>query len=103
MKEVNKGGRDGGSREEAVSWLRQLVAGFSTGKPRGLSQARVAVGQVGGLRLAVGHEHFGFPLSVPLHQRSRVIQWSKTDTVYSEQFPASLKQQYRRKRGQKSG
>jgi len=33
IKEVNKEERDGGSREEAGSWLRQLVAGFSTGKP----------------------------------------------------------------------
>jgi len=33
MKEVNKEARDGGSREEAVSWLGQLVAGLSTAKP----------------------------------------------------------------------
>jgi hypothetical protein len=33
MKEVNKGERDGGSREEAMSWLKQLVAGISTAKP----------------------------------------------------------------------
>jgi hypothetical protein len=33
MKEVNKEETDGGSREEAVSRLRQLVAGLSTGKP----------------------------------------------------------------------